>query len=104
MHGNLALPRGTEKAPPSSGELPCPLQHGVDHRLGELAGERVLLAGVVATDERPAADLRSAPWPKRGRGRGCASPRSRENSERGIPGERAETDDHFHLREKIKLA
>jgi len=33
-------------------QLPRAVEHGVDHRLGELAGEGVLLAGVIAADQR----------------------------------------------------
>ena len=44
-------------------------EHRVDHRLRELAGERVLLAGVEAADQqRPVLDPCSAPWPNFGLG------------------------------------
>src|SRR5919201_1652209 len=36
-------------------QLPCPPEHLVQHWLGELAGEGVLLAGVIAPEQLPAA-------------------------------------------------
>ena len=75
-----APPRSMLRARQPAGSL----HHGVEHRLGEPAGERVLLARVVAAEQRRAAVERvaSAPWPKRGRGarterRAAAAPRPR---------------------------
>ena len=56
---------------PRSASSPGPEKDGVDHRLGELAGERVLLTRVVAAEHdgrRPSAPRR--PWPNCGRGIG----------------------------------
>ena len=70
-----------------SGELARPLEHGVEHRLGQLARERVLLARVEAAEQHPAARAARArrQWPKRGRG-----PHAPCSRQRGVPGERAE--------------
>ena len=50
----------------------------VDHRRRQLAGERVLLAGVKAAEQQRRGGRASstAPWPKRGRGRGTGTPRA----------------------------
>ncbi len=64
----------------AAGQLPGPLQHCVEHGLGERAGEGVLLADVVAGDDPapvPVASTpasTSTPWPNFGRGR---TPRKR---------------------------
>ena len=42
----------------SAGQLAGPGENPVQHRLGEAAGEGVLLAGVVAADQLPVADAR----------------------------------------------
>src|ERR1700761_259365 len=39
-----------------AGQLDRALQHRVDHRAGQLAGERVLLGGVVTAQQHPVAD------------------------------------------------
>ena len=47
----------------------------------------------------------SAPWPKRGRGRGAGRPPQRAQAQRGVPGERAEADDHARAsRRSVELA
>ena len=77
---------GTDEwEPPSSIPPANPLRSEagddlVEHRLGELAGEGVLLAHVVAAERaaprRPPAvvSTASAPWPNRGLGRGTSQP------------------------------
>ncbi len=55
-------------------QLAGAVEHGVEHRRRELAGERVLLAGVEAADQRRTA--RRAPR-RGGRTAGAASPRAR---------------------------
>ena len=50
---------------------------GVEHRLGQAAGEGVLLARVVTAEQCPAPTRASAPCPKRGRGRGTSAPSPR---------------------------
>ena len=63
-------------------------------------GERVLLAGVEAAEQRARSPARaSAPWPKRGRGRQLG----REARSAGVPGERAEADDDAHRGEQRQL-
>ena len=57
----------------------------VEHRLGQLSGERVLLAGVIAADQPPA----RRPWRARRRGRSAAWAAPRQPARR-VPGEGAQ--------------
>ena len=70
----------------------------VEHRLGEPAGERVLLAGVEAAEQRASARRRA---PRRGRsaaaGAAAARPSAARSAQRGVPREGAEADDHAHV-------
>ena len=67
----IALPTLAGGVEGKAGERAGARQDGVEHRLGEAAGEGVLLARVVAGEQRQAfAESRSsAAWAKRGRGR-----------------------------------
>src|SRR5688572_3100282 len=57
--GNLATATSSGAVRPGdAGELGRLPEDVVDHRLGQPAGERVLLAGVVATDHRDRSSLR----------------------------------------------
>ena len=92
-----SLPRSSVRiAPPAGRRLG---ENVVEHRRGEPAGEHVLLAGVIAAQQLhvPTAARR----PRRGRtsaSAGHGSRRSREQSQRRLPGEPAERDDHPHVR------
>src|SRR5262245_7317703 len=79
------------------------LEDGVEHRAGEAAREGVLLAHVIAAEERPVGDecLRAVAEPgSRARHR---RPEGRERPERGRPGERAEGDDDADAAERGQL-
>ena len=78
-----------------------PPEHVVQHRLGQPAGEGVLLAGVVAAEQqrrrRPAAPAASAPWPNRGCGRRHAAPPAAASAgQRRVPAERRPGHDDPH--------
>ena len=67
-------------APNLAGALEGTADRGVEHRLGQPAGEGVLLARVVAADQRPAADL----GPRR-RGRSAAAGAAPRAERRAAP-------------------
>src|SRR6187549_2838316 len=88
--------------PPTARSSPCEIagagEHGVEHRLGEPAGEGVLLARVVAAEhgERTDADLEAVGEPR-------PRPRERvpargEDAPRVLVREAAEHDDHREAR------
>ena len=72
-----------------------PAQHVVQHVRGQPAGERVVLARVVAAQQgrRPSSPT-SAPCPNRGRGDGTATPGGGQAAQRARPAVRPERDDH----------
>ena len=61
------FPASAEKA--SAGDVDRAFEHGIEHRFGEPAGERVLLAGVEAAEQAYGPTDASAACPKVGRGR-----------------------------------
>ena len=74
------------------------------------AGERVLLARVVAAEQRSTARRALAPWPKRGAGalRGSAAAARRRaraaQAQRRVPGEGAQAQHHPHVSQQPQLA
>src|ERR671923_1738924 len=81
---------GTGLRPPGDGR--SPIEHRVEHVLGQHAGEGVLLAGVVGGNQpvRADRDFRTVGEPRTGARR--RMPGRREGPERRVPGERAERD------------
>src|SRR5690349_19557513 len=77
-----------------AGELARAGEDRLEHRLGELAGERVLLARVVAAEQRVRADpcLRAVTEPRLRRRRRV--PQRGEAPERRVPADRAQWEDH----------
>ena len=68
----------------------CSCEDVVEHLRGELAGERVLLARVVAADQRDVAEAAQAvaPCPNFGAGVGTAPPADADHLQRSPPRER----------------
>src|ERR1700733_10278430 len=105
----LAQPASRHPSPADNGlrrraQLPGPIEDSIVHRLGQLAGERVLLAGGKAAEQREPAELRLGSVAE-------ARPRARhrfaaqgERAQRGIPGERAQADDHPRSTKQRELA
>ena len=93
ISGGLWVP--AEDLPPR-GQAPRPQEDGVDHRGREDAGEGVLLRGVVAAEEGHGARRRLGSMRKLGLG---TEP---QDTQRGVPGEGAETD-HYPRLEQPKL-
>ena len=87
-----------------AGQLAGPPKHVVEHRLGEPAGEGVLLATGGSSRAR-----RPARWPPRPRGRtsggapGSGDPAPASTRADGVAGEPAEHHDHPHLGEQLEL-
>src|SRR6476646_7944454 len=78
-------------------------EDGPEHRLGEPARERVLLARVVRADHRVAGDARRRAVPEP-RTRPCVLAGQRGNGpERRLPGDRAEGDEHPDPLEESEL-
>src|SRR4029453_4213168 len=83
---------------PGAGEPPCTLEHGIEHLLGQLASEGVLLTRVKAAEQRPL----PPPGVERGLRAVCESrtgarrlPSEPGQGQEGPgPGERAERHDH----------
>jgi hypothetical protein len=78
--------------PPS--QSPRPVEHLVEHRLGELPGERVLLRRVVAAEQHEASYPGIGPVSEAGLRPWNLLAERDEGPQRTIPGERAECDDH----------
>ena len=82
----------------AAASLARPHQHRVDHRRGQLPGERVLLAGVEAAEQAAVlgavAELRARP------GRRLFAQRRR--AQRGLPRERAEADHDARRRRRAR--
>src|SRR5438105_4398106 len=79
-----------------------PRHHGIEHGLGEPAGEGVLLAGVVAAEEEVATngglDAMAEARPA-----GCGLTQGAEHAEGTVPGEPAEADDHPRALQDLKF-
>ena len=82
--------------------LARPREHRVEHRLGQPAGERVLLADVVAAEQRvgPRPRRRAVAEP----GRGSPSWPSSRGAQHPVPCECAERDDRAQLVSALELA
>ena len=95
--------RGRLARGPDLSQLPGPGEHSVQHRLGQPAGEGVLLA--TGGSSRPARSGRRAP-PRRGRsaasGAGSRAP-APERPQGAIPGEAAQGDDHLRSLQQPQL-
>jgi hypothetical protein len=84
--------------------LSCPVEDRVEHPFGQLAGERVLLAGVVAPEEKGSPHLGLSPmletrlwsWD------GAAYPVQRLQD--GVPGEGPQTHHHTKALQELQLA
>src|SRR5512140_1052028 len=89
---------------PDARETAGTLEDGLEHRLREAAGERVLLARVVRAQQRVPADRRlsAVGEPRLGAGRLVAE--RRQGLERGLPADGTERDDHAEVGEQLDLA
>src|SRR6185369_15698981 len=87
-------------------QLPCPQEDPVDHRLGEPAGEGVLLARVVAAEQRGTAG-REQLGAVAEAGLGARRERAEcdgAGAQGRLPREAAEADDDPHLAQQLQLA
>src|SRR3954469_24295795 len=95
-----AAPRRSASRERLLGPLARALEHGVEHRRGELARERVLLAGVEAAEQPPVLRAVAEAWPRARR----RPVRERRDAQRRLPRERAEADDHARRPDEVELA
>jgi len=79
-------------------------EHGVEHRLGQPAGERVLLADVVGREQLPRTEreLRAVREPRPGPGRRVTELGGGDQD--AVPREAAERDDRADLAQRRELA
>src|SRR3954471_24514132 len=92
-----AAPRRSASRERLLGPLARALEHGVEHRRGELARERVLLAGVEAAEQPPVLRAVAEAWPRARR----RPVRERRDAQRRLPRERAEADDHARRPDEV---
>ena len=79
-------------------------EHGVRHLLGQAAGEGVLLAGVVAAQQREGAERDRRPMTVTApRKRSPSAPSAARIRSAAVPGERAEADDHLGAGQQRQL-
>src|SRR5262245_11914828 len=90
--------------PLGAGQLTRSSQYRIEHRHGQSAGEGVLLAWVVAAEQRPAAGTGLRPVAElRPRPRQLAAQRP-DRPQGAVPGEGAERDDRLAALEQRQLA
>ena len=80
-------------------ERPRPDEYCIEHRLGQLAGEGVLLAGVVRPDQRHASELSLSPVTEGGTWARNLLSSATERAKRGCPRETSQRNEHSRLRE-----